>query len=166
MPFIHPHLILPFGYWKMSSNSFSSYYFHFYWENVFYVWLFINIHRTIYNILSRITQEIFFTQKWIAYFRKYLSYAPVYKYKPYKAIPHEWPLPAHHGRQQWAKPWGVLPYLCMVARFNGDDPHFGDFQSDWVSILYHNIIWLTPLSAEKNLFVSITLFNRFKAFLY
>ncbi len=26
----------------------------------------------------------------------------------------------------------VLPYLSMVERFRSDDPHFCDFQSDWV----------------------------------
>ncbi len=28
----------------------------------------------------------------------------------------------------------VLPYLGLVRRFRGDDPHFGDFQSDLVPI--------------------------------
>ncbi len=37
----------------------------------------------------------------------------------------------------------VLPYLCMVGRFHADDPRFGDFQSDWVPILYLNTIQLT-----------------------
>ncbi len=40
-------------------------------------------------------------------------------------------------------PGWVLPYLGMVGRFRGHDPHFGDFQSDWVPILYINSIWLT-----------------------
>ncbi len=37
----------------------------------------------------------------------------------------------------------------MVGRFCGDDPHFGDFQSDWVPFLYLNTIRLTPFSAEN-----------------
>ncbi len=24
----------------------------------------------------------------------------------------------------------VLPNVCLIERFRGDDPHFGDFQSD------------------------------------
>ncbi len=45
--------------------------------------------------------------------------------------------------------WGVLLYLGMVGRFCGDDPIFGDFQSDWVPILFLNTIHWPPLSAEK-----------------
>ncbi len=64
--------------------------------------------------------------------------------------------------EQYSRGGGVLPYLCMVGKFRGDD--FGDFQSTWVPILYHNTIRLTLSFCRKNLFVSITLFNRFKAF--
>ncbi len=32
----------------------------------------------------------------------------------------------------------------MIRRFRSDDTHFGDFQSDWVPILYLNTIRLTP----------------------
>ncbi len=44
----------------------------------------------------------------------------------------------------------VLPYLGMIRRFRGDAPQFGDFQSDWFLILYHNTIRLTPSFCEKN----------------
>ncbi len=37
----------------------------------------------------------------------------------------------------------------MVGRFHGDDPHFVDFQSDWVPIAYRITIRFPPLSAEK-----------------
>ncbi len=48
-------------------------------------------------------------------------------------------------------PWGwVLPYLDMVGRFHGDDPHFWDFQSDWVPILYLNTIRLTSYCKKKS----------------
>ncbi len=78
---------------------------------------------------------------------------------------------------------GVLPYLCMVGRFCGDDPRFCDFQSDWVPILYLNTIRLTPSFSRKKICLSLShlvpeilgptvglmfhhnvLFNRFKAF--
>ncbi len=77
---------------------------------------------------------------------------------------------------------GVLPYLGMIGRFCGDDPRFGDFQSQWVPILYLNTIRLTPLSAEiiglsllhlvpeilgpkvGEMFDQNVLFNRCKAF--
>ncbi len=61
--------------------------------------------------------------------------------------------------QYWGYLWGhvmvnswrrVIPYLGMLGRFCGNDPGFGDFQSDLVPILYLNTIWLTPLSTEKN----------------
>ncbi len=39
---------------------------------------------------------------------------------------------------------GWSPGVGMVGRFRGDDPRFWDFQSDWVSFLYLNTIWLTP----------------------
>ncbi len=32
-------------------------------------------------------------------------------------------------------PGWVHQYLGMVRRFRGDDPRFGDFQSDWVPLL-------------------------------
>ncbi len=44
---------------------------------------------------------------------------------------------------------GVLPYLGMVGRFCGDDPHFCDCQSDLVPIVWCNQVRFTPLSAEK-----------------
>ncbi len=37
---------------------------------------------------------------------------------------------------QGKHPGWVLPYLGMVGRFRGDDPSLGDFQSDWVPILF------------------------------
>ncbi len=43
--------------------------------------------------------------------------------------------------------WCLLPYLGMVGRFCGDDPHFGNFQSDFIT--QHNPID-PSLSAEKN----------------
>ncbi len=43
----------------------------------------------------------------------------------------------------------VFTYLGMVGRFLSDDPHFGDFQSDWVPILYSNTIRLTPSFCRK-----------------
>ncbi len=43
----------------------------------------------------------------------------------------------------------VNPYLDMVGRFRGDDPRFGDFQSDWIPILYLNTIQLTPSFCRK-----------------
>ncbi len=55
---------------------------------------------------------------------------------------------------------GVYPYLGMVGRFRGDDPRFGDFQSDWVPILYINTIRLTTSFGRKNRFVSITFSSR------
>ncbi len=45
---------------------------------------------------------------------------------------------------------GVLPYLGMVGRFHGDDPCFGDLQSEWVPILYLNMIGLTSSFCRKN----------------
>ncbi len=54
----------------------------------------------------------------------------------------------------------VLPYLGMVVRFRGDDPRFGDFQSDWVPILYLNTIRLTLSFCRKNRLVSITFSSR------
>ncbi len=47
-------------------------------------------------------------------------------------------------------PWSVLPYLAMVGRFCGDDPHFGDFQSIWVPILYLSTIQLIPSFCKKD----------------
>ncbi len=55
---------------------------------------------------------------------------------------------------------GLHPYLCMVGRFRGDDPRFGDFRSDWVPILYLSTIRLTPSFCRKNRFVSITFSSR------
>ncbi len=55
---------------------------------------------------------------------------------------------------------GVLPYLGMEGMFCGDDPHFWDFQSDWVPILYLITIRLTPSFCRKNKFVSITFSSR------
>ncbi len=39
---------------------------------------------------------------------------------------------------------GVLPYLGMVGRFHGDDPHFCDWWSDLVPI-----VWCNPLFRQK-----------------
>ncbi len=50
-------------------------------------------------------------------------------------------------------PEWVLPYLGMVGRFRNDEPRFGDFQSNWVLILYLNTIRLTPLSVEKMVYI-------------
>ncbi len=60
--------------------------------------------------------------------------------------------------------WGcslvwVLLYLGMVGRFCIDDPHFCDFQSDWVPILYPNHP-IGPLFLQKNRFISITFSSR------
>ncbi len=71
----------------------------------------------------------------------------------------------------------------MVERFRGDDPCIGDFQSDWVPILYLNTIRLNPSFCRKKIVLSLlhlapeilgpkvalifhknVLFNRFKAF--
>ncbi len=54
----------------------------------------------------------------------------------------------------FVKNWGhylgwVLPYLDMVGRFRGDDPHFGDSQFNWVPILYLNTIRMTPCFCRK-----------------
>ncbi len=48
-------------------------------------------------------------------------------------------------------PGWVLPYLGMVGRFPGDNPRFGDFQSDCVPILYLNTIRLTPSFCRKKI---------------
>ncbi len=40
---------------------------------------------------------------------------------------------------------GVLPYLGMVGRFHGDDPHFCDCTTDLVPIVWTDF---PPLSAE------------------
>ncbi len=48
----------------------------------------------------------------------------------------QYTITAYHG----STPGWVLPYLGKVGRFCGDDSHFGDFQSDWVPILYLNTI--------------------------
>ncbi len=45
----------------------------------------------------------------------------------------------------------VLPYLGMVGRFRGDDPHVWDFLSNWVPILCLIKMWLTPSFYRKNL---------------
>ncbi len=42
---------------------------------------------------------------------------------------------------------GVHPYLGMVGRFRGDDPRFGDFQSDMVPITQH--IPIDPFFLQK-----------------
>ncbi len=55
----------------------------------------------------------------------------------------------HAAHAHFPRGGGELPYLDMVGRFSGDDPRFGDFQSDWVPILYLITIRLTPLSEEK-----------------
>ncbi len=80
-------------------------------------------------------------------------------------------------------PGWVLPYLGIVGRFRGDEPHVWDFQSSWVPILYLNTILLNPLFCRKKLGLSLShlvpdilgrkvslivhhlvLFNRFLAF--
>ncbi len=81
------------------------------------------------------------------------------------------------GEEGGNDPGWVLPYLGMVGRFCGDGPGFGDFQSDWVPILYLNTIRLTPSFCRKIclslshlvpnvglFFHQNVLFNRFKAF--
>ncbi len=37
---------------------------------------------------------------------------------------------------------GGTPILGMIGRFHSDDPCYWDFQSEWVPILYLNIIFL------------------------
>ncbi len=59
-----------------------------------------------------------------------------------------------------AAPVWVLPYLGMVGRFHGDDPHFGNFQSEWVPTLYRSTIRLTPYFCRNNRIVSITFSSR------
>ncbi len=39
----------------------------------------------------------------------------------------------------------------MVGRFCGDDPYFGDFQSDWVPILYLNKTLINPFFLQKKI---------------
>ncbi len=55
---------------------------------------------------------------------------------------------------------GVLPYLGMVERFQGDYPHFCDCRSDWVPIVWCNQILLTPSFCRKHQLVSITFSSR------
>ncbi len=57
-------------------------------------------------------------------------------------------------------PGRVLPYLGIVGRFYSDDPHFWDFESDWVPFLSFIMIWLTPSFCRKNQIVSITCSSR------
>ncbi len=65
--------------------------------------------------------------------------------------------------------WGVLPYLGMVGRFRGDDPCFGEFQSDWVPILEKIGLYLSHLFPDilgpkvGLVFQQKVSFNRFKA---
>ncbi len=49
-----------------------------------------------------------------------------------------------------------VPNLGMVGRFCGDDPHFGDFQSDWAHILYLNTIRLTLSFSRKTIGLSLS----------
>ncbi len=58
--------------------------------------------------------------------------------------------------RNWSGGGGGLPYLGMVGRFRGDDPHFGGFQTDWVPILYLNTIQLTPSFCRTKWLVSLT----------
>ncbi len=44
----------------------------------------------------------------------------------------------------------ILRHGRMVGRFRGDDPRFGDFQSDWVPILYLITIRLTHSFCRKS----------------
>ncbi len=39
--------------------------------------------------------------------------------------------------------------ICFMYEVRGDDPRFGDFQSDWVPILSLNTIRLTPSICRK-----------------
>ncbi len=50
----------------------------------------------------------------------------------------------------------VLSYFGMVGRLRSDDHDLWDFQSNWVPILYLNMIQLTTSFCRKNQFVSIT----------
>ncbi len=52
-------------------------------------------------------------------------------------------------------PWLVLPYLGMVGRFRCDDPHFGDFQSDWVHF-YTQHSPTDPLVLQKKIWLSLS----------
>ncbi len=68
--------------------------------------------------------------------------------------------------QLYLRKWGQLlyqriiqPFLRntrMVGRFCVDDPHFCDYQSDLVPIVWCNQIRLTPSFCIKNQFVPIT----------
>ncbi len=51
-------------------------------------------------------------------------------------------------------PRWILPYFGMVGRFRGDGPHFLNFQSDWVPILYLNPFQLTSLQKKIGLSLS------------
>ncbi len=55
---------------------------------------------------------------------------------------------------------GVLPYLGMVGRFLGNDPHFCDCQSDLIPIVWCNQVRLTPSFCRTNQFESITFSSR------
>ncbi len=67
---------------------------------------------------------------------------------------------------------GVLPYLGMVGRFHGDDPHFCDYQSDLVPIvsrnsdtfhsvshMYVTILQLLILNINNLLFLTSTIYR-------
>ncbi len=47
-------------------------------------------------------------------------------------------------------PWWVRPHLDITGRFRGGEPCFGDFQSNWIPILYPNTIQLIPSFCRKN----------------
>ncbi len=55
---------------------------------------------------------------------------------------------------------GILLYLGIVWRFHGDDPCFGDFQSDWVPIFYTSTRSDRPSFCRNNQFVSIIFSSR------
>ncbi len=52
--------------------------------------------------------------------------------------------------------WSQLPYLGMVGRFRSNDPRFGDFQSNWVPILYLSTIRLIPSFCRKQIGLSLS----------
>ncbi len=56
--------------------------------------------------------------------------------------------------------WLVMVSWCVVGRFRGDDPCFGDSKSDWVPILYISTIQLNTSFCRKNRLVSITFSSR------
>ncbi len=57
-------------------------------------------------------------------------------------------------------PARLLQFMGIVGMFRGNDRLFGDFQSDWIPILYLNTIQLTLSFCRKNRYISITFSSR------